>query len=201
MKITAAMGMTMIAVSLGQAAQAGENDPTVVVYISDEHFAINAATYAKAQATQMFNEIGVQIKWRASGHSKLPSDAIVIEIVDYSSAAECPGALACAKPYEGIHIRVFYDRLRMTVPASLVPALLGHVMAHEITHILQGVSRHSESGVMKAHWNNVDFAQMKCKSLRFTPGDVYFIERGLAGRESRLAELQASAVETAGKAF
>jgi hypothetical protein len=29
-------------------------------------------------------------------------------------------------------------------------ALLAHVMAHEITHVLEGIDRHSSEGVMKA---------------------------------------------------
>ena len=31
--------------------------------------------------------------------------------------------------------------------------LLGHVLAHEIGHVLQGVARHSATGVMKGRWS------------------------------------------------
>jgi hypothetical protein len=52
-------------------------------------------------------------------------------------------------------------------------------MTHEITHILQGISRHSLTGVMKAHWDAHDFAQMAYQPLPFAPEDVDLIQQGL----------------------
>jgi hypothetical protein len=48
-------------------------------------------------------------------------------------------------------------------------------MAHEIGHVLQGVNRHSESGVMKANWTDIDFESMTFEPLRFTPEDARLI--------------------------
>jgi hypothetical protein len=67
-----------------------------------------------------------------------------------------------------------------------VSAVLAHVLVHELTHILQGFPRHSEGGVMKAHWDSGDFAQMTWKPLPFTEVDVDLIQRGLDVREARL---------------
>lgn len=39
-------------------------------------------------------------------------------------------------------------------------AYRGHVMAHEIAHILKGVSRHSADGVMKAQWDDHNRREM-----------------------------------------
>ena len=61
--------------------------------------------------------------------------------------------LAYALPYEGTHIVILFDRVRKMQP-NYVPAVLAHVLVHEVTHILQGIQRHSESGVMKAHWDS-----------------------------------------------
>jgi hypothetical protein len=191
MKITAAVAMAVAAGFGGQTAQAGENERTVVVYITNEHVAMEAATFAKAQATKMFARAGVGIEWHSVSHSPLPLNALVVDMVERGSKNECPGALACAKPYEGIHIRVFYDRCGATVPKNLVPTLLSHVLVHEITHILQGVNRHSESGVMKARWGANEYSQMTCRTLPFTPNDVLLIERGLDARELRLASAAA----------
>ena len=92
-----------------------------------------------------------------------------------------PGAMAYALPYEGTHIVVFYDRV--TKKPGNVSILLGHVIAHEVTHILQGVARHSESGVMKANWTGADYQQMSREPLQFTDHDVLLIHRGLKARE------------------
>jgi hypothetical protein len=68
-------------------------------------------------------------------------------------------------------------------------AVLGHVIAHESTHILQGAIWHSETGVMKAQWTGDDFQHMDWKPLQFTDEDIVRIQRGLkmwgAARASR----------------
>jgi hypothetical protein len=51
-------------------------------------------------------------------------------------------------------------------------------MVHEITHIQQGVDRHSNSGVMKARWTDKDYAAMAWKPLPFTPEDILLIHLG-----------------------
>jgi hypothetical protein len=85
-------------------------------------------------------------------------------------------------PYDRIHIKVFYDRVRTTVHSQTVPALLAHVFVHEIAHVLQGFSRHSDEGIMKAHWDANDYHLMQSKPLAFTQKDLDFIRLGLAAR-------------------
>jgi hypothetical protein len=53
--------------------------------------------------------------------------------------------------------------------------LLGHVLVHEITHVLQEVPRHSESGMMKARWEGADFARMRHQTLPFAEEDIRLI--------------------------
>ena len=50
--------------------------------------------------------------------------------------------LAYALLYEGVRIRVFYDRGAAAHPQG-THAVLVHVMAHEITHILQQVMQNN----------------------------------------------------------
>ena len=69
------------------------------------------------------------------------------------------------------------------VPAR-IPILLAHVLVHEITHTLQGVVRHSASGIVKAQWDAADLFEMVRQPLRFTEVDVALIRRGLEARQS-----------------
>lgn len=85
---------------------------------------------------------------------------------------------------------VFYDRLRKRCPSIRLSGVIAHVMAHEITHILQGVNRHSESGVMKATWTLEDFSEMAIRPLPFTPFDVRLIDDALDKRQARMASLR-----------
>jgi hypothetical protein len=59
-------------------------------------------------------------------------------------------------------------------------------MAHEITHVVQGIARHSQAGVMKAYWNVHDIWQMVYKPLPFAPEDIDLIQRGLRPRPASL---------------
>jgi hypothetical protein len=184
-KATIVIAIAVSARMSGEAAQVGGNDRTVIVEIANEYVAMRAAAFAKAQATKMFAEIGVQIRWQGAGRERLPAHAILVDLVEEAPPNECAHALACAKPYEGTHIRVFYDRLRTRVRSNLVPPLLGHVLVHEIAHILEGTNRHSDRGVMKAEWDPNDFEEMRYHTLPFTATDVSLIKLGLATRESR----------------
>src|SRR5262249_46394347 len=89
---------------------------------------------------------------------------------------------AYAMPFEGTHIVVFFDRVKNR-PVSVVPTVLGHVIAHEVAHILQGLMRHSESGVMKAQWDGADYLQMHWKPIQFTDDELMLIYSGPKLRE------------------
>lgn len=55
-------------------------------------------------------------------------------------------------------------------------------MVHEITHVLEGINRHSEEGVMKAIWSAKDYERMRDHPLPFAPVDVDLIREGIARR-------------------
>jgi hypothetical protein len=93
-----------------------------------------------------------------------------------------------ALPYadSGVRIVVFYDRVEPLLSGHHAPqaTILGYVLAPEIAHVLQGVARHSETGIMRARWTDNDFKQMGIRVLRFTPEDVQLIRRRLAPRDA-----------------
>jgi hypothetical protein len=69
-----------------------------------------------------------------------------------AQASEHPDALACAMPYKGSRIVLFPDRIASAAEPEEPRLLLAHVLVHEVTHILQGLTYHSKSGVMKARF-------------------------------------------------
>jgi hypothetical protein len=132
-------------------------------------------------ASKMFAKIGVETEW-PQRDSCLQSGVIVVTLSYQTPAYEYPDVWAYARPYEGTHIVVFWDRIQHKVPPPRAPILLAHVLVHEITHILERMDRHSETGVMKAGWNDDDLFQMGQKPLEFTEEDVVLIHRGIAAR-------------------
>ncbi len=175
----------VLAAAVGTGAWAkGVSGPVVTVCM--DQFASNTISYlAQGEASKIFSEVGVNIAWR-SGRACQADDAIHIHLSDRTPPTLKPGALAYARPYQGTYIEVFYDRVTETVCAVTLPHLLAHVLVHEITHILQGVARHSETGIMKAHWSADEYREMGSHHLPFAPEDVELIRLGLRNRAERL---------------
>jgi hypothetical protein len=165
---------------------AEENHTVVVCTTMSRDFLVHRA---ETTAAGMFAEIGVEIVWQPD--RACPPEAIRITFSDRADRNFRSAAIAYALPYESTHIhmfydiQVFYDRLREH-PARLQEVLLAHVLAHEITHVLQGVARHSGSGIMMARWGASEYDEMLVKPLRFTDEDIRLIHVGLQARESRL---------------
>jgi hypothetical protein len=141
---------------------------------------VPGAGSAQLLTSEIFARIGVRIDWRSTSHC--PAEAVQISFQNETDPNQLPGALAYVLPYEGVHVHVFYDRVR-TLGGVGETSLLGHVLAHEIGHILQGVARHSTSGIMKAEWDQNDRLSMyHNRPLSFTSLDADLIHRGLDER-------------------
>jgi len=187
MKTRAITSVVLMAGVLAHAQSIGANaEPTVTVCMEriDTHASFAVPARARELASQMFAGIGLVIEWR-NGLPGCPAQGIRISLSYDTPESLNPGALAYALPYEGTHIRVFYDRIARNPCHRLIPIVLAHVLVHEITHILQGICRHSDDGIMKARWNQDDLQRMAFKPLRFAAEDVDLIYRGLALRAAR----------------
>ena len=181
MKIAA---MTLMAAMVGVPAEPKQPQQKLTVYLRESgHVPPEVRGPAVYLANKMFATIGIRLDWRSGEPPRTSSTRpIGVELATDTPANLLPGALGSAMPYEGVHIRVFYDRIRSdVVPRSV---LLAHVLVHEIAHILQESDQHSESGVMKAVWTHPDYVRMRTEALSFTPGDVKLIQLGVASRAS-----------------
>jgi hypothetical protein len=184
MKISAMITMAAILAGSAWAASKSDSRTLVICLEGGKHAGVESAA---AKASNIFLPAGVQLEWHAEGKFCQGNlDAMVVSFMTSTPKAFHPGALAYAMPYEGVHIEVFYYRIAQSDP-DLVPSLMAHVMVHEITHILQGIDRHSTSGIMKALWTSSDYTQMKRGQLWFTAGDIQLIHDGFAARAARNA--------------
>jgi hypothetical protein len=151
--------------------------PTVCLHVvtPDQHL---IGPQAQGLATRIFADIGIPLDWRACPPANESSQTIVVQLVSRTPQGFMSGALGYAMPYRR-RIVIFFDRIEMMQDAWTV---LGHVMVHEITHIIQGVSRHSDTGLMKPHWSSRDLSGMRYKPLPFTREDLILLYSGLAMR-------------------
>ena len=115
---------------------------------------------------------------------------IMLEIVAHAPDNVGDASLAMAMPYadSGVRVVIFYDRVTPLFRDHHAPAatILGYVLVHEIAHVLQGVARHSEHGIMRAHWTDLDYQWMSIGMLRFTTEDVQLIRRQFRRQQLRL---------------
>ncbi len=177
------------------AGQAENRERTLTVYLSGEGL-VPIAIRARGEdiAARMFAAIGVRIDWHhgqpQAGQAQR-EQAVVVRFLDAPSAQVTPNALAAAFPYEGSVVTVFYSRMKWAEQLPMrAPSLFGHVLAHEIAHNLQGLDRHSATGLMKARWTEADFNSMRAKPLSFEPEDIIWINGGLDARAARAAAVR-----------
>jgi hypothetical protein len=142
-----------------------------------------AVHWAKDLATQIMAAADVQLEWcmRPQECSDW-NGRITLLLLPAAPERLAAAALAEAQVYEGRQIRIFLDRVNRLAGGAMTSRVLGHVIAHEITHLLQGVSRHSDGGVMTARWLPEDFQQMSKNRLSFAEEDVELIRLGIKRR-------------------
>ncbi|MDQ1469123.1 MAG: hypothetical protein QOJ99_603 [Bryobacterales bacterium] len=140
---------------------------------------IGVLVEAENTATRIYAGIGVKLKWSNNRKAK-----IRMQIDNHTPATVHPGAMGYALPYggRGAGIHILLDRIseRLSTNRHSTAILLGHVMAHELGHLLEGFSHHAEPGLMKAHWDEGESLRMRSQPLSFSSDDVAFIRNGVA---------------------
>ena len=168
-----ALGAALLVVpaALGWGAQCEQK---VTVRIQDSSVVPNPVwSQARNMAIKIFSTANVRIDWRTD--AKKPGEGAIVVRMVAAPVDSLPGALASTQVYDGVHITVFWDRIEHPARPASMGVILAHVLVHEITHILQRIDRHSESGIMKAAWVNQDYRDMAWKPLSFTPRDIVLI--------------------------
>lgn len=155
----------------------------VTAYLTAEGTALTSG--ARRTASSLLAGAGVRLTWLRPGArpSSAPPTWLRIELVESTPEERFPGSLAVSYPRArcSTGITVFLDRVRsLSGRPDRESALLACVLAHEITHVLQGLNRHSPGGLMKARWNEADRAAIFSGRLGFEDADVQLIRRGLA---------------------
>jgi hypothetical protein len=158
---------------------------SVDVYINSHDASSQLLGPGTPLASDLFKRIGVRLNWH-SGEPPAGRSAFAIRTEPRAPGSASPEALAASRlsGSSTVEITVYSDRVRhfLDVHRSLAGVATGYVLAHELAHVVQGVARHSNTGIMKAHWSAQDFHEMVFHKLAFAPIDVELIHQGLAIR-------------------
>ncbi|MFL6450226.1 MAG: hypothetical protein ACJ746_21490 [Bryobacteraceae bacterium] len=142
---------------------------------------VNLLANAQYTAITIYARIGVKLKW-----SNANTAPIRIQLDAHTPHTIGPDAMGYALPYgdHDISIHILLDRISDHPDGDghqyATAVLLGHVMAHELGHVLEGNCRHSETGVMKARWDQGLVHRMARQPLSFHPLDAALIRIGVA---------------------
>ena len=85
----------------------------------------------------------------------------------------------------GYIAKVFYHRvgeLTLSRGDEERPIILGHMLAHEMGHLLLGLDSHSDTGIMHVPWEREELDQARFNSLLFTPEQVKQIRQQVLDR-------------------
>ena len=84
---------------------------------------------------------------------------------------------------------VFYDRLQ-GLPTSAFCSrgtILGHVIAHELAHLLLGRKNHSSSGIMSANWQrDKQIIQLRAGALLFSSEEAKQLRKNILERQNSI---------------
>jgi hypothetical protein len=200
--LTSSFIVTFGLVAFGRTAFAGETQSLIITLHVHNYARVPSAvlTRAEDEATRIYRAFGVDLVWvDLTAHSAYPPPeilstlAITINIVsdvmpERRAAANAEGVMGAAFRNSGRLAYVFYARIALRTqgaPNDATSRILGHVMAHEMGHLLLPANSHSRSGVMHADWDSQQLLRMVKGLLQFTPEQGELIRSHVSSAHSR----------------
>ena len=162
----------------------------VIVYVVQGSTSVAELRRAEQTVVEIFASIEVPLVFR-NGRARAAertSVSIEMQLDDGAVPSEShPGAMAYAAPFAnaGTRIHILCRRVLNPPRDAGSGVFLGHVMAHEIAHVLEGTDHHAAEGVMKAQWGNADIRRMLSGPLSFDTTDADLIHAALDQQVSR----------------
>jgi hypothetical protein len=184
---------------------AGESSITVRLYAMFPD-ALPHLPRAIEEADLVFRKAGLRVRWLdCSGPDReTPCDEtagrkdIRLRIVAGRGRRDLGDALgyAMATKQGGVYATAFFGAVTEVRRGMVVSTaqVLGHVIAHEVGHLLLGDSRHSRGGLMSASWNDRELRKIARREMRFTGRQMRQI---LEGARARMLDAGHTAVAAA----
>jgi hypothetical protein len=149
---------------------------------------------AEQEAVRIFHQAGIEAIWVQCETFKAATDPrcylapggkrLVMRIVDKgSSAGDSVFGMAFLSETDGhgAYSDVFFgsvEKLHGECGASM-GRVLGHVMAHELGHLLLGSKAHAVTGIMRPHWYGEQLSAISKGALFFTPEEAILMRKRL----------------------
>jgi hypothetical protein len=141
---------------------------TVVVY-NDAGIPARVIESAKETAERIYLDAGVTILWKDYRDPATGMTQLFVRIVRRSLnlPGEDFGIAFVGGDGRGVQADIFYSGIEQLTSSANPAQVLGHVMAHELGHLLLGMNTHSRLGIMQAQWTDQQLRQMSKGILKF----------------------------------
>ena len=196
-------------------SQADAKVPQFKVFVYND-VGVGAQTLREAEIVvgEIFGRAGIAMSWKncsqgalsGSGRCALSqedSSVLFVRIVarSRSLSGEAFGVAFVGKSGRGQQADVFYSGIQqMGGTATQSGKLLGHVIAHELGHLLLGMKSHSRAGIMQAQWSSGVLRQIYEGCLTFDKRQSNIMRAQLLGSYTALRVTDVSGRSTLTKA-
>jgi len=201
------MGMTSIGISRAHAAEVNSLSPALTVNIYNHAQASETTvSVATAEAARILRDAGIETRWTQCPTEpeliplytdcKLPGpSSLVLRVIPRSMARPKPSGPAAfgvaLVPKDGSFGRfasVYIEAVAAIAgdDETLGARILGHLMSHELGHLLLGKQSHSRRGIMRADWLEKDLQDARQGRFLFTTQQAGKMQGAMARRSERL---------------
>lgn len=177
----------LVFLSINAVCWAADSTIAIRVY-SDVVLSNKVLSQAEEEGGRIFQQARVTTVWVNCETSFTPTDSrchdtpdrkhLVLRIVPKAlSAADSIFGMAFLVGNDGAYADVFFDSLEVLHRdcGASVARVLGHVMAHEVGHLLLGSNSHSSVGIMCPSWHSEHLRMVGMGTLFFTPDQARVI--------------------------
>lgn len=171
--------------------------PLVVAVYNDAGAPSSTVAGAEVIASRIFRQAGLEVQWVNCGlPNASEAESNLCSLAVYPThlrmhILRSPGTLTKSSmgvSYLSIDGTGCYSDVFLSPVLALsedhqhdVREVLGHVMAHEIGHLLLGTNSHSPTGIMRAHWQPPELVQAGHGMLLFTHAQSQIMKQKLTG--------------------
>ena len=182
--------------------------PVSISLFNDAYVPSEVLDAAEARTTRILRHAGIAITWincSASNTAVAPAEPdsqvsvcssisyprhLSVRIVPLPRAAseDTFGQSFQDQSGNGCYSDIYFSRVLLSNARSLLSRaeILGYVMAHEVGHLLLGLNSHSQTGVMRAHWQPDDLRRAAKGDLLFTAEQAVLMRSHLVATEGPL---------------
>jgi hypothetical protein len=172
-----------------------DNPVLMVAVYDDVQLRPDVLSQAQEEATRIFLKAGVTALWipckpqagpipdsRCQNPAAPRQLALRIVPRAWKGSDSIFGVAFLSEKGTGAYGDVFYDsveKLHQDWNVSL-PRVLGHVMAHELGHLVLGSNAHSRNGIMRPSWHRDELRLVNMGNLLFSFEQAHSIREGLS---------------------